>query len=199
MAHPFDSPRLMPEYKRENIAIAKIVENFRNGLWLPPETQSDYEWYDQKDKAVRFIRSLYEGRPVPEIWLWKSGGEGSTAWVLDGLSQIVTLCRAMDKRSYLNLMFNPRGNGTKTGRDGQFRVESAVTKKSKEWADVRDVWGNRKKFLAVLAEETSEENRERLLRLRETLNREILVVGIFWHDYKNACEIFDARKMMRRR
>ena len=62
----------MFEIKTENIAISKIIENYRSGLWSIPESLSAYEWKKQKSKAVTFIANLHLGFPVSGMMIWES-------------------------------------------------------------------------------------------------------------------------------
>jgi hypothetical protein len=117
--------------------------------------------------------------------------------VFNGLSQIVTLCRALDKRSDFRDVFNPRGNGTKAGRECLFRLESAVTKKSAEWICERKVLTDREHFSDVHHEEESREYRIRFIQLREVLNRNLSIVRVFWHDDKTTNNIFEMVKMLK--
>jgi hypothetical protein len=202
----------MLKSKSENIVISKIIENYRSGLWSIPESLSDYAWENQKNKAAMFIASLYLGCPVSSILIWESQevivrdpyvSPERVAWMLDGQQQIMTLCKVIDKESGLKIVFNPRITDAKKGAEGQFRAESAITKKTTDWIDVSRILGNREEFCSVLDDDQNKEYRIRLIRLREILNSEMTVHKLSGFDYKSivhACETYMmARKNLRER
>jgi len=196
------------EFKTEPIIVSKIIENYRSGLWAIPESLSAYEWKKQKSKAVTFIANLYLGFPITGMMLWESsemiGSQGRrfkapkhVAWMLDGHQGILTLCKVIDKDSDLKILFNPRVTDTHKGSEGQFRLESAITRKSEGWVDVGKVIGSKEDFYNVLRSEESEEHGVRFIRLREILNSEISVHKLLGHDYMTIVKAFEQCKMMR--
>ena len=130
----------MLKIKTEDITIAKIIENYRSGLWSIPESLSGYEWKKRKNKAVTFIANLYQGRPVSGMTIWEapeamdSDGQFEApkhpARILDGQQKIMTFCKLIDGASDLKILFNPRVTDGNKGSEGQFRVESAITRKN---------------------------------------------------------------------
>ena len=199
----------MLEFKTENIAISKIIENYRSGLWSIPESLSAYEWKKRKSKAVTFIANLHLGFPVSGMMIWESQeavcshrqfeAPKQTAWMLEGQQKIMTLCKIIDGDSDLKILFNPRITDTHKGSEGQFRIEGPITKQSEGWIDVGKVLGSKKDFYSVLRAEESEEHGVRLMRLREILNTEISVHKILGYDYVSIVKAFEQCKMMRKR
>ncbi|MCL2709267.1 MAG: hypothetical protein FWE95_00165 [Planctomycetaceae bacterium] len=199
----------MLQFKTEDITIAKIIENYRSGLWSIPESLSDYEWKKRKSKAVTFIANLYQGRPVSGMTIWEapeamdSDGQFEApkhpARILDGQQKIMTFCKLIDGASDLKILFNPRVTDGNKGSEGQFRVESAITRNSEGWVDVGKVIGSKEDFFNVLRNEESEEHGVRLIRLREILNTEISVVKYLGHDYVSIAKAFELWKMKRKR
>jgi hypothetical protein len=195
----------MFELKKENIAVFKIVENFRTGLWTIPEFLSDSEWEVQNKKTLKFFQYLYRGYPIPGILIWESALNArtptqhdiprSTALVFDGQRQIIALCKAMDKESDIKIVFNPRGNART--KDGLFRFESAITRKSKEWICLNQILGNRDDFCAVLDDEKSKEHRERLVCLREIVNNELPVAKMLGSNYEEVNKAVECWKMLK--
>jgi len=197
----------MLEVKTEDITISKVIENYRNGLWSIPESLSDYEWKKRKSKAVTFIANLYLGRPVSGMTIWEAPevvhshrqfeAPKHAAWILDGQQKIMTLCKIIDKASDLRILFNPRVTDNNKGSEGQFRVESAITR-SEGWVDVGRVLGSKQDFYNVLRNEEAEEHGVRFVRLREILNREITVLKFSGHDYVTVLKTFEQCKMKRK-
>jgi len=197
----------MLECKTEDITISKIIENYRNGLWSIPESLSNYEWKKRKSKAVTFIANLYLGFPVSGMTIWEAPeavcshrqfeAPEHAAWILEGQQKIMTLCKIMDKASDLRILFNPRITDNNKGSEGQFRVESAITR-SEGWVDVGRVLGSKKDFYNALRNEESEEHGIRFVRLREILNREITVLKFSGHDYVTVMKTFEQCKMKRK-
>jgi hypothetical protein len=198
----------MLKFKTEDIAISKIIENYRSGLWSIPESLSAYEWKKRKSKAVTFIANLYLGFPVSGMMIWESPETvcsrrqfeepKQTAWMLEGQQKIMTLCKVIDGESDLKILFNPRITDANKGSEGQFRVESAITRKSEGWVDVGKVLGSKEDFYNVLRNEESEEYGVRFIRLREILNTEISVQKILGYDYVSIVKAFEQCKMMRK-
>jgi len=198
----------MLKIKTEDITISKIIENYRSGLWSIPESLSAYEWKKRKSKAAAFIANLYQGRPVSSIMIWESPeaicsyeqleAPKHPARILDGQQKIMTFCKLIDGASDLKILFNPRITDTNKGSEGQFRVESAITRNSEGWVDVGKVLGSKEDFCNVLRNEESDEHWVRFLKLREILNREISVVKYLGHDYVSIAKAFEQCKMMRK-
>jgi len=140
------------KFKIENITLSKIIENYRSGLWSIPESLSVYEWKKRKNKAATFIANLYQGRPVSGMAIWESPevicsdrefkAPKYPARILDGQQKIMTFCKIIDGASDLKILFNPRITDANKGSEGQFRVESAITRKSEGWIDVGKVLGS---------------------------------------------------------
>ena len=199
----------MLKIKTENITISKIIENYRSGLWSIPESLSVYEWKKRKSKAATFIANLYQGRPVSSISLWESPeaicsdrefeAPKHAARILDGQQKIMTFCKLIDGASDLKILFNPRVTDTNRGSEGQFRVESVITRKSEGWVDIGKVLGSKEDFCNVLRNEESDVHWVRFLKLREILNREISVVKYLEHDYVSIAKAFELWKMKRKR
>jgi hypothetical protein len=116
--------------------------------------------------------------------------------MFDGQQQIMTLCKVMD--GGLKIVFNPRITDAKKGAEGQFRAESAITKKSTDWIDVSRVLGNREEFCSVLDDEKNKEYRIRLIRLREILNSEMTVHKISGFDYKSIVHAFEMNTVFKK-
>ena len=199
----------MLEFKTENIAISKIIENYRSGLWSIPESLSAYEWKKQKSKAVTFIANLHLGFSVSGMMIWEAPkaacpyeqfeAPAHAALMLEGQQKIIALCKIIDGDSDLRILFNPRITDTNKGSKGQFRLEGPITKKSEGWIDVGKVLGSKKDFYNVLRAEESEEHGVRLIRLREILNTEISVRKIVGYDYVSIVKAFEQCKMRRKR
>jgi len=197
------------KFKIEDITISKIIENYRSGLWSIPESLSVYEWKKRKSKAVTFIANLYLGFPVSGMTIWESPeaicsdrefeAPKHPARILDGQQKIMTFCKLIDGASDLKILFNPRITDANKGSEGQFRVESAITRKSEGWVDIGKVLGSKEDFCNVLRNEESDEHWVRLIRLREILNREISVVKYLEHDYVSIAKAFELWKMKRNR
>ena len=201
--------------RTENIAVSTIIDNYRSGLWSIPEPLAAYEWDRQKQRAAMFIASLHIGWPVWAITLWESQVVHHSpkqldcteaehiAWMLDGHQQILALCKAMDKESNLRIVFNPRVTDMQKGTDGQFRVQSAMTRKSPGWIDVSRILGSREDFYAVLSDEKTEEYAVRLIQLREIFNRKMAVLRFSGADYdtvlKAYMEVKALKKALRKR
>jgi len=198
----------MPKFQTEGIAICKIIENYRSGLWSIPESLSDYAWKKRKSKAATFIANLYLGRPVSGITLWESPdaicshrqleAPKHVARILEGQQKIMTFCKIIDGASDLKILFNPRITDGNKGAEGQFRVESAITRKSEGWVDIGKVLGSKEDFYNVLRNEESEEHGVRFIQLREILNTEISVFKIVGYDYVSIAKAFEQHKMKRK-
>jgi len=198
----------MLKFKTEDITISKIIENYRNGLWSIPESLSAYEWKKRKSKAVTFIANLYLRFPVSGMMIWESPeavcsheqfeAPKHAAWILEGQQKVMTLCKIIDKANDLKILFNPRVTDANKGSEGQFRLESAITRNSEGWVDIGKVLGSKEEFYNVLREEESEEHGVRFIRLREILNTEISVCKILGDNYVTVVKAFEQCKMRRK-